>query len=129
MQTRNDSSMRLPKTIGKLLFSASSRPGALARLLLAAMMLCFGGSSACWADSAPDWLAAASRVDLGHFGAGSGAVVVGEWTDFAVDSTGKVVMTERRALRVLHLRSAEPYLKAVGFENNDFKVMSIQTWT
>jgi hypothetical protein len=77
----------------------------------------------------PDWLAAASRVDLGHFGDGSAAVVVSEWTDFTVDATGKFVMTERRALRILNRRSAEPYLDAVGSENSDTKVTSIQTWT
>jgi hypothetical protein len=38
-------------------------------------------------------------------------------------------MTERRALRVLNRRSAEPYLDAVGSENNDSKVTAIQTWT
>ena len=80
------------------------------------------------ADSVPDWLAAAGRVDLGHFGDGSAAVVVGEWTDFTVDATGKFVMTERRALRVLNRRSAEQYLNAIGNENNDTKVTSIQTW-
>jgi hypothetical protein len=101
----------------------------LARLFLAALFLCLGGHSIRGADSAPDWLSAAGRVDLGHFGDGSAAVIVGQWTDFTVDATGKFVMTERRALRVLNRRSAEPYLDAVGFENNDTKVTSIQTWT
>jgi hypothetical protein len=68
-------------------------------------------------------------VDLSHFGDGSAAVVVGEWTDFTVDATGKFVMTERRALRVLNRRSAEPYLDATGYENSDTKVTSIQTWS
>ncbi len=76
----------------------------------------------------PDWLSAAGRVDRGHFGDDSAAVVVSEWTDFTVDATGKYVLTERRALRVLNRRSAEAYLNAVGSENNDSKVTSIQTW-
>jgi len=80
------------------------------------------------ADSVPDWLSAASRVDLGHLGDGSAAVVVGDWTDFNVDATGKFVQTERTALRVLNRLAAERYLQAVGFENNDTKVTSIQTW-
>ena len=101
----------------------------MARLFLGALVLCLGGHSISRADSVPDWLAAASRVDLGHFGDGSAAVVVGEWTDFTVDATGKFVMTERRALRILNRRSAEPYLDAVGSENSDTKVTSIQTWT
>jgi hypothetical protein len=101
----------------------------LARLFLATLFLCLGGSAISGADSVPDWLSAAGRVDLGHFGDGSAAVVIGEWTDFTVDATGKFVMTERRALRVLNRRSAEPYLDAVGSENSDTKVTSIQTWT
>jgi len=81
------------------------------------------------AESLPYWLATAGRVDLAHFGDGSAAVVVGQWNDFTVDETGGFVSTERRALRVLNRRSAERYLKAVGFENNETKVTSIQTWT
>jgi hypothetical protein len=79
--------------------------------------------------SVPDWLAAANRVDLGHFGAGSAAVVVEQWTDFTVDATGKFTSIERRAIRVLDRRSAEPYLRASGFENGDSSVVSIQTWS
>jgi hypothetical protein len=100
----------------------------LARLLLGTGLLCLGGPSISRADSAPEWLTAAGRVDLGHFGDGSVAVVVGEWTDFAVDATGKFVKTERRALRVLNRRSADRYLDAVGNENNDTKVTSLETW-
>jgi hypothetical protein len=81
------------------------------------------------ADAMPDWLAAANRTDVGLFGNGSAAVVVGDWTDFTVDATGKFVLTERRALRVLNRRAAEPYLIAEGEENNDTKVTSIRTWT
>lgn len=95
---------------------------------LGALLVCFGSPSIAQADSVPDWLAAAVRVDLGHFGERSAAVVVGQWTDFTVDATGKFVMTERHALRVLNRRSAEPYLNAVGSENNDTKVTSIETW-
>ena len=120
--------MRLPKTIRKLSFSGKNRLAVLARLFLGAVLLCLGGHSISRADSAPDWLAAAGRVDLGHFGDGSAAVVVGEWTDFTVDAAGKFVLTERRALRVLNRRSAERYLDAVGYENNDSKVTSIETW-
>jgi hypothetical protein len=115
--------------IKKLSFSGSSRLAVLARLFLGTLLLCLGGHSTSRADSVPDWLSAAARVDLGHFGDGSAAVVVGEWTDFTVDATGKFVMIERRALRVLNRRSAEPYLDAVGYENNDTNVTSIQTWT
>src|ERR1700720_3189471 len=125
---RKNSSMRLPKMIRKLSFSGSSRLAILAMLFLGALLLCFGNHSISRADSAPEWLAPAGRVDLGHFGEGSAAVVVGEWTDFTVDATGKFVMTERRALRVLNRRSAEPYLDAAGSENSDTKVTSIQTW-
>lgn len=114
--------------IRKLSFSRSSRLAALSAVILAMLFLCLGNQSISRADSVPDWLSAAGRVDLGHFGDGSPAVVVGEWTDFTVDATGKFVMTERRALRVLNRRSAEPYLDAVGFENNDTKVTSIGTW-
>jgi hypothetical protein len=96
---------------------------------LITLLLCFCSHSISRADSVPDWLAAAGRVDLAHFGDGSAAVIVGQWTDFSVDSTGKFVETERRALRILNRRSAEPYLSAVGSENNDTKVTSIQTWT
>jgi hypothetical protein len=54
--------------------------------------------------------------------------VVGEWVDFSVDANGKFVSTERRAIRVLNLRSAERYLRAVGYENTDESVSSIQAW-
>src|ERR1700681_107409 len=120
--------MRLPKMIRKLSFSGNSRLGVLARLLLGTGLLCLGGHSISRADSAPEWLTEAGRVDLGHFGDASAAVVVGEWTDFAVDATGKFVKTERRALRVLNRRSADRYLDAVGNENNDTKVTSLETW-
>lgn len=81
------------------------------------------------AESVPDWLAAAGRTDLGSFGAGSAAVVVGKWTDFTVDATGKFVKTQRRVLRVLNRRAAERYIAAVGEENTDTKVTSIRAWT
>jgi hypothetical protein len=114
----------------KLSFCGISSLSALSRLLLNALFLCLAlaGHSVRAADSAPDWLAAAGRVDLNHFGDGSAAVVVGEWTDFTVDATGKFVMTERRALRVLNRRSADQFLNAIGNENNDTKVTSIETW-
>src|SRR5271169_3008582 len=107
---RKNSLMKLPKTIRKSSFSGSNRFAVVARLFLATVFLCLGGHAISGADSVPDWLSAAGRVDLGHFGEGSAAVVLGEWTDFTVDATGKFVMTERRALRVLNRRSAEPYL-------------------
>src|ERR1700681_1103121 len=125
---RKNSLMRLPKMIRKLSFSGSSRPTVLARLFLGALLLCLGGHSISRADSVPDWLSAAGRVDLGHFGDGSAAVILGKWTDFNVDATGKFVLTERTALRVLKRRSAEEYVNAVGSENSDSKVTSIQTW-
>jgi hypothetical protein len=107
----------------------SNKLGVLARVLLGALLLCLGGHSISRADSAPEWLTTAGRVDLAHFGDGSAAVVLGKWTDFTVDATGKFVLSERKAMRVLDRRSAEPYLNAVGYENNDSKVTSIQTWT
>jgi hypothetical protein len=112
----------------KLLFSAGSRFALLSLLFLGVVILGFGGRSVSGADSVPDWLAAAGRVDLGHFGDGSAAVVIGQWTDFTVDATGKFVMTKRRAVRVLNRRSAEDSLAAGGEENSDQKVTSVQTW-
>src|ERR1700693_622930 len=126
---RKNSLMRLPKMIRKLSFFESSKLAVSARLILAALLLCLGGGALRGADSVPDWLSAAGRVDLGRFGNGSAAVIVGKWTDFSVDATGKYSLTERTALRVLNRRSAERYLTAVGPENNDSKVTSIQTWT
>src|SRR5665213_828570 len=120
--------MKLPKTIRKLSFSGNNRPAIYAGLLPCALYLCFGSPAICAADSAPEWLAAAARVDLAHFGEGSAAVVVGKWTEFTVDVNGNCVTTERVAMRVLNRRSAEPYLNAVGSENNDTKVTSIKTW-
>jgi hypothetical protein len=122
--------MRLPKTTRKSCFFANSKFPAAARLFLGAILLfCVARTSTSRADSAPDWLAAANRVDLNHFGDGSAAVVVEQWTDFTVDATGKFVSTERKALRVLNRRSADPYLTAAGYENSDSTVVSIQTWS
>jgi hypothetical protein len=83
-------------------------------MFIGMLTLCLRNQSISRADSVPDWLAAAGRSELGTFGNGSAAVVVGEWTDFTVDATGKFVMTERRALRVLNRRAAERFLDAVG---------------
>lgn len=93
------------------------------------LMFCPTDRSISCAESTPDWLVAAGKVDLAHFGDGSAAVILGEWTDFTVDATGKFVMTERRAMRVLNRRSADRYLDAEGQENNAGKVTSIQTWS
>jgi hypothetical protein len=93
------------------------------------LLFCPTDRSISRAESAPDWLVAAGKVDLAHFGDGSAAVILGEWTDFTVDATGKFVMTERRAMRVLNRRSADRYLEAEGQENNSGKVTSIQTWS
>jgi len=114
----------------KLSSFAGSKPAAGACLLLGAvLLLCPTDRSISRADSVPEWLSSAGRIDLGHLGDGSGAVIVGDWTDFNVDASGKFVETRRFAMRVVNRRSAEPYLQAVGFENNDTKVTSIQTWT
>jgi hypothetical protein len=108
---------------------ASNRIAAGACLLLGlAVLLCPTDRGISHADSAPDWLTAAGRAQLGDFGRGSAAVILGNWTDFSVDATGKYVQTERTAMRVLNRRAANPYLEAVGVENNDTKVTSIQTW-
>lgn len=76
----------------------------------------------------PEWLTSTGRADLAGFGNGSAAVVLLDSTDFRVDATGDFVETQRTALRVLNRRAAERYLQAVGFENNEVKVTSIQTW-
>jgi hypothetical protein len=94
-----------------------------------AVLLCATVAPVSLADSLPDWLAAANRVDLGQFGRGSAAVVVGQWRDFTVDATGKFISIERRAIRVLDRKSAEPYLRAAGAEGKDSAVTSIQTWS
>ncbi len=106
-----------------------SRWVAVAGLFLGCLWLCFASRTARGAESVPDWLAAASHTDVGLFGSGSAAVVIGNWTDFTVDATGKFVKTERRALRVLNRRAADPYIAAAGEENNATKVTSIKTWT
>jgi hypothetical protein len=122
--------MILPKTTRKSSFSGHSRFTVAAYLLVGAILLFRAAPGfVSRADSVPDWLAAANRVDLNHFGDGSAAVIVEQWDDFTVDATGKFVLTERKALRVLNRRSAEPYLSAVGLENNDSRVVSIQTWS
>src|SRR5258705_9174297 len=123
--------MRLPKTTRKSWFFASSRwaVAAFSCLLGVIILLCAHPGAVSRADSAPDWLAAANRVDLNHFGDGSPAVIVEQWDDFTVDATGKFVSIERKALRVLDRRSADRYLSAVGHENNDSTVLSIQTWS
>jgi hypothetical protein len=118
----------LPRTIRKLSFSGSNKLPVLARLFLATLFLCLGGRAISGADSVPDWLSAAGRADLGHFGDGSAAVILGKWTDFNVDATGRFVLTERIAMRVLNRRAAERYLDVAGTENNSQKVTSIQTW-
>jgi uncharacterized protein DUF3857/transglutaminase superfamily protein len=110
-------------------FFKRSRLAAFAGLLLACLWLGLADRTASGAESIPDWLAAASHTDIGAFGHGSAAVVVSDWTDFTVDASGKFVMTERRTLRVLNRRAADPYLGAEGEENSDRKVTSIKTWT
>jgi hypothetical protein len=122
--------MKSPNKTRKSSSFAGSKFTAGSCLLLGLMLfLCPSDRSISRADSAPDWLTAAGRADLAHFGDGSAAVILGEWTDFTVDATGKFVMTERRAMRVLNRRSADRYLDAVGYENNAGKVTSIQTWS
>ena len=64
-----------------------------------------------------------------RFGSGSAGVVVAETTDFTVDATGRFSETQRRAIRVLNVRAAEPYLVAHGEENVDSSVTSIAAWT
>jgi hypothetical protein len=110
-------------------FSSSSRRATFARLSACLFGLCLAAYSVSRAESAPDWLTSAGRADLAGFGNGSAAVVLGQWTEFTVDASGKFVKTERRALRVLNRKAAEPYLDAMGEENSDQKVTSVQTWT
>ncbi len=110
--------------------SANSRIAIRAGILAGAILLvCAGPGPVERAASAPDWLMSARQVDTGTLGAGSPAVVLGEWTDFNVDATGKFVETERRALRILNLKLADRYLQAVGYENSDESVVSIQAWS
>ena len=69
---------------------ASSKFAAGACLLLGAViLLCPSDRAISRADSAPEWLSAAGRADLGDFGKGSAAVILGNWTDFNVDATGE----------------------------------------
>src|SRR5258708_33364429 len=123
--------MRLPKTTRKSWFFASSSGvvAACSCLLGVIFLLCAHPGAVSRADSAPDWLAAANRVDLNHFGDGSAAVIVEQWDDFTVEPSGKFVSIERKALRELNRRSDDRYLTAAGFENNDTVVTSIQTWS
>src|SRR5579862_1180717 len=95
-------------------------------LATAFLMFLFGGPAR--AASAPDWLSNARQVDVSQLGAGAPAVIVAEWTDFSVDQNGRFQEIERCALRILNVKAAEPYLRAVGYENNDESVVSIQTW-
>lgn len=112
-----------------LSFFTRSSTAILACIALALLVVCSGEFATSGAESVPEWLAAAGRVDLGGFGSGSSAVVIGDWTDFTVDATGKCVLIERRALRVANRRAAEDYLVASRQENGDAKVTSIQTWS
>jgi hypothetical protein len=110
--------------------SANSRIAIRAAVLAGTiLLLCAGPAPVERAASAPDWLSAASRVDVGTLGAGNPAVVLGEWTDFSVDATGKFVETERRAMRILNLKLADRYLRAVGYENSDEGVVLMQAWS
>jgi hypothetical protein len=93
------------------------------------MMVCAALASVAHAANAPEWLRAASKVDLGQFASGSAAVVVVQSTDFTVDAAGKFVQTERRAIRVLNRQAADEYLRAYGEESSDVKVVSIQSWS
>jgi hypothetical protein len=124
--------MRLPRTIRKSWSSVATKfsAAACACILLGAILFLWATPvSISRADSVPDWLAAANRLDLNHFGDGSAAVIVEQWNDFIVDATGNFVSTERKALRVLDRRSADRYLTAAGYENKDSSVSSIQTWS
>ena len=115
--------------IRKSSFSADGSLSAGACLVLGSiLLLCPGDRSISRADSAPGWLTDAGRADIGHLADGSAAVILGDWTDFSVDATGRFTETERRAMRVLNRRAADRYLDAVGDENNDTKVTLIQTW-
>jgi hypothetical protein len=123
-------SMKSPNKTRKSWSCRGSKPAFGACLLLGLLLvLCPTDHSISQAESAPDWLTAAGRADLAHFGDGSAAVILGDWTDFSVDATGKFVKTERRAMRVLNRRSADRFLDVVGQENNADKVTSIQTWS
>src|SRR5690348_16766218 len=122
--------MRLPSMIRKSLFCAGSkRKRCGACWFGACMMVCAALASVAHAANAPEWLRAASKVDLGQFASGSAAVVVVQSTDFTVDAAGKFVQTERRAIRVLNRQAADGYLRAYGEESSDVKVVSIQSWS
>src|SRR5579871_564173 len=116
---RKNSLMTLRNRIRKSSCSVSSKLAAAACVVLGmAVLLCPTDQSVTRAESAPDWMTSAGHVDLAHFGDGSAAVILGQWTDFSVDANGKFVSTERSVMRVLNRRAAERYLQAVGFENN-----------
>ena len=97
-------------------------------ILGAFLLACWVGAPLSSADSVPEWLSSLVHMDLGHFGDGSSVVILSDWTEFNVDASGKFVETDRRAMRVLNRRAADRFLDAVGRENNDTKVTSIQTW-
>src|SRR5665213_327475 len=116
-------SKKSPNKTRKSWFCALNRNSARACLLLGVLLfLCPTDRSISRAESAPEWLVTAGKADLAHFGDGSAAVILGEWTDFTVDASGTFVMTERRGMRVVELRSADGFLNAVGQENNAGKV-------
>lgn len=121
--------MRSPKMTRKWSFSGRCSLGFGVGVTLVVLSMLWTGRSISAAESMPDWLAAASRTELGSFGNGTAAIVIGDWTNFTVDASGKFTKTERRALKVLNRRAAGPYLAAEGEENTDQKVTSIKTWT
>src|SRR5258706_12793172 len=120
--------MILPKTTRKSWFFVGSKSAAAACgcLLGLILLLCAHPGAVSRADSAPDWLVAANRVDLNHFGDGSAAVVVEQWDDFTVDASGKFVSIKRKPLRVLNRRAADRYITAAGVSKHGTNVTSIQ---
>jgi Domain of Unknown Function with PDB structure (DUF3857) len=112
----------------KLSFSKPNDRGALRRillLLLAALSPAVPGRAA----SLPEWLEAARHVDTTNFGQGSAAVVLDSRVDFSVDASGKFLWLERRVLKILNRRAAEPYLHVVAHENSNESVVAMQAWS
>ena len=97
-------------------------------LIFSTSLLSTGLLTVSFGASVPDWLAAATRVELGEFGQGSAAIIVTRQEEFTVDPDGEFVQKEWGAIRVLSHKAAESHVWIAGYENTDQKVVEIKTW-
>jgi hypothetical protein len=74
--------MTLPNMTGKLSFCSNSRLWAAGLYMAVTVFVRLGDRRVSHADSVPAWLIKASQVDLGHFGEGTAAIIVGDWKDW-----------------------------------------------